>query len=294
MKIAYRELKNLKPKSKKLLAQILPILEEYYAQGYRMSLRQLYYQLVAANVFPNIHRSYVRLSDLLGEARMAGILDWNSIEDRIRVPKFPNEWTNAEGGMKHLIKIYRRRRWWNQSQYVEVWCEKDALSGVLLRITYAYHVRLLVNRGYSSISAMHDAALRFRRAEEKGKECHVIYVGDHDPSGEQMVEDIIHRLGEFRTNVQVTKIALTREQIEAYNLPPNPVKWKDPRARGYIAEHGNVSWEVDALPPSVLNQILTDELDKHIDRELYERQIKCELRDKKLMRKFIKSIKSER
>jgi hypothetical protein len=179
VKKAYRLPRNLRKETAVLLGQILKVVESYQQQGYRLTLRQLYYQLVVANVFANLQKNYAKLSDLLGEARMTGLCDWDVIEDRIRVPKFPNEWDDINAAMNTLIAVYRRKRWSDQENYVEVWVEKDALSGVLEPITRDYHVHLLVNRGYSSISAMHDSALRFRYWQSEGKICHLLYFGDH-------------------------------------------------------------------------------------------------------------------
>lgn len=294
MKVAYREVKAFRPNTLKLLAKILKVVQEYQAQGYRLTLRQLYYQLVVQNIFANEQRNYAKLSTLLGEARMSGLCDWDAIEDRIRVPKFPNEWDDINDAMTTLIEVYRRKRWCDQENYVEVWVEKDALSGVLEPITRDYHVHLLVNRGYSSISAMHDSAIRFRVAEKAGKNCFLLYLGDMDPSGEDMVRDIENRLDELRANVDVSKIAITDEQIETYNPPPNPAKLTDPRATTYIAEHGEDSWEVDALPPAVLNEVLTDALENLVDRELYDAQIEQEEKDKEVMGSFAKKHKDSK
>lgn len=289
MKCEYRQVKNFRPNTVQLLNQILKVIQSYQEQGYRLTLRQLYYQLVVQNVFENEQKNYAKLSRLLGEARMSGLCDWNAIEDRIRVPQFPSQWNDIPDAMNTLINVYRRKRWNDQENYVEVWVEKDALSGVLEPITNDYHVHLLVNRGYSSISAMHDASLRFLRAERKGKNCYLLYLGDQDPSGEDMVRDIEHRLDELWATVKVSKIAITMEQVQAYNPPPNPAKLTDPRAEDYILKHGVNSWEVDALPPAVLNAILTDELELLVDREKYEAQIELENADKKVMKTFATS-----
>lgn len=286
MKHAYRIPRVFRKETQILLGQILKVADLYQSQGYKLTLRQLYYQLVVQNIFANLQKNYAKLSDLLGEARMCGLCDWDVIEDRIRVPRFPNEWDDINDAMNTLIAVYRRKRWHNQENYVEVWVEKDALSGVLEPITQHYHVHLLVNRGYSSISAMHDSALRFKYAERNGKSCFLLYFGDHDPSGEDMVRDIKNRLREFRAVVQVDKVALTREQVDDHQLPPNPAKTTDPRARGYIAEHGDQSWELDALPPATLNELLTNALDEIIDSDLYEAQKALEDIDKERMETF--------
>jgi hypothetical protein len=286
MKNAYRNPRNMRGNTQLLLEEILKVVTSYQSQGYTLTLRQLYYQLVVQNIFANLQKNYAKLSDLLGEARMTGLCDWDVIEDRIRVPRFPNEWADIEAAMETLIAVYRRQRWIDQDRYVEVWVEKDALSGVLEPITRDFHVHLLVNLGYSSISAMHDSALRFRDQERHDKECHLLYFGDHDPSGEDMVRDIIHRLEEFRTNVDVQKIALTIDQVEEYKLPPNPAKTTDPRSRGYIETHGDQSWELDALPPATLNELLTNALEELLDRDKYDAQIELEETDKEEMATF--------
>lgn len=275
------------------LAQITEIVEDYQSQGYKMTLRQLYYQLVSRDIVPNRQQEYAKLSRMLTDARMTGLVDWDFIEDRIRVPKMPSEFDGVPDLIEAAISSYRKERWADQENYVEVWVEKDALSGVLSPVTREYHVRLLVNRGYSSASAMHDAALRIRRANEDGKTCTILYLGDHDPSGNDMVRDIEDRLRTFGCDVTTDKIALTMEQIQQYNPPPNPAKMSDPRAADYIAEHGDESWELDALPPNVLDELLRNSLDELIDQNAYDEIIEQEDKDKRALRRFAKKFKVE-
>lgn len=289
MKEAYRDPKSFRNENRVLLGKINKVLDEYAAQGYRLTLRQLYYQLVVQNILENKQRNYAKLSRILGEARMSGLVDWDVIEDRIRVPIFPNQFESVAHGIDTLIRAYRLDRWQEQENYVEVWVEKDALSGVLEPITRKYHVRLLVNRGYSSISAMHEAAQRLQEREDEGKNCYILYFGDHDPSGEDMVRDIEERQREFGlTNLEVRKIALTINQVKEYKPPPNPAKMSDPRATGYVAEHGYVSWELDALPPKVLNELLVESIEELLDSEKYDSIVEKEKEDKEAMAKFAK------
>lgn len=258
------------------LHEIVAVVEEYSQQGFKLTLRQLYYQLVVAGIMPNEQRQYAKLSKILTDARMCGMIDWDIIEDRIRVPRRPPQWDSVADILDTCANQFRRDRHEDQDNYVEVWVEKDALSGVLLPITAEYHVHLMVNRGYSSVSAMHDAATRFQSAEHAGKDSHIIYLGDHDPSGLDMVRDIRSRLERFQTYVDVHPIALTMEQIELYNPPPNPAKVTDPRASEYIAQHGNTSWELDALRPTVLHELLRRHLNALIDIDRYHAQISKE------------------
>lgn len=278
MKIAYTDPKNLRPATRELLGQITEVVEDYATQGYKLTLRQLYYQLVAADIIPNQQKMYSKLSTILTDARMCGQVDWDVIEDRVRIPKMHAEWNDIPDLVNSAVVSYRKNRHYGQGKYVEVWVEKDALSGVLQPITDEYHVHLMVNRGYSSVSAMHDAALRFER--EVGKDLHILYLGDHDPSGLDMIRDIESRLAGFGVSVQVNPIALTKLQIQQYNPPPNPAKITDPRAEKYISRHGNTSWELDALQPDVLHGLLREHLEDLIDMDKYNKIIKQEEKEK--------------
>lgn len=191
---------------------------------------------------------------------------------------------------------YRLPRWKGQDKYVELWVEKDAISGVLAPMASQYHVTLMVNRGYSSQSAMHEAAQRFIAKEtEAGRETDrqgiLLYIGDHDPSGEDMVRDIQDRLDMFGANVEVEKIALTMAQVEEYNPPPNPTKHTDTRSQGYIDKYGEECWEVDALSPDVLHQIVKDAILEHLDLEAMDKVKEQEETDKTKLKSFVKEMK---
>jgi hypothetical protein len=267
------------------------IIDDYLAQGLRLTLRQLYYQLVSRNIIPNVEKSYKNLSSLVSGARLAGLIDWDAIEDRVRQPKMVSEFNDLHELAEAAIASYRLPRWEGQDSYAELWVEKDALAGVLWPLAREFHVTLMVNRGYSSQSAMYESANRFR--EHQDRECRLFYLGDHDPSGEDMVRDIRDRMEMFGIDLQVSKIALTMDQVEEYDPPPNPAKVSDPRADSYIAKHGVSSWEVDALPPEVLSQLIHDQFEAVIDRRKMDKIIAKEEKDKerlleavsKLMRK---------
>ena len=279
MKQAYTESLHLSKANIERLNVINDIIEEYRQQGYKLTLRQLYYQLVSRDIIANKVQEYAALSGILVKGRMAGIVDWDAIEDRIRIPKIPYSADDIADALDDLIGQYRRDRMCNQEVYIEVWVEKDALSGVISRITNKYHVRLMVNRGYSSATAMHDAALRILRASNCGQEAFILYLGDHDPSGMDMVRDIRDRLLEFGADVTVKAIALTDEQIAKYNPPPNPAKIADPRATAYIEKYGPTSWEVDALKPNVLNSLVESNIKLLIDMEKFDEMRTLESRD---------------
>jgi len=256
-----------------MLNKINDILEEYVNDGYTLTLRQLYYQLVSRDVIPNNDKEYAKLSNILKNGRMAGVVDWSSIEDRVRVPKLPYWVTGVDDAIMDTIKQYRLNRMWGQNKAVEIWVEKDALSNVLYRVTKKYHIQLMVNRGYSSVSAMYDAYKRLNTGDI------ILYFGDHDPSGMDMIRDIKERLNEFGIDVDVKPIALTMDQIKEFNPPPNPAKISDPRAKWYIEKYGKTSWELDALPPKMLIRLAESAVEEIIDMDLYNEMIKQEKRD---------------
>ncbi|MEK7179958.1 MAG: hypothetical protein AAB706_00620 [Patescibacteria group bacterium] len=285
MKETFTEKLRLNKDNKQKLVVINKIIEEYSKQGYRLTLRQLYYQLVSRDIIANNLKEYAKLSKLLVQGRMAGIVDWDAIEDRIRVPFIPYWVEDIADAIRDTVNQYRLDRMENQDVYIEVWVEKDALSGVLKRITSHYHINLMVNRGYSSCTAMHDASERIKEKQDE-KKCYILYLGDHDPSGVDMVRDIESRLEEFGAEVEVERIALTQEQIKKYSPPPNPAKIKDPRAKDYIAKFGNTSWEVDALNPEILHRIIRKSVEELIDSKKFEEKLEQEKLDKKKLEKF--------
>lgn len=255
--------------------------------GYRLTLRQLYYQLVSRNVIPNLERSYQNLSRLVTRARMAGLIDWDLIEDRVRTPWSMSEFENIADLVDAAVRSYRLPRWKGQSSYAELWVEKDALAGVLRPLAAEFHVTLMVNRGYSSASAMKASADRYLAHEDD--QLYLFYLGDFDPSGEDMVRDISARLYEFTVpELDVQKVALTWEQIQQYNPPPNPAKHSDPRSREFIRKHGSSSWEVDALPPQVLEALIRERFEGIIDRVAMDNVIKQEELDKEKLRQWAK------
>lgn len=272
------------------LLKVMEILKAYDEAGYVLTLRQLYYQLVSRDIIPNNLREYSKLSYLMVKARMGGLVDWSAIEDRVRLPDLKYWVEDIPDALEDTIKHYRLNRQRGQANYLEVWCEKDALSGVLKRVTHEYHIMLCVNRGYSSATAMYDAAKRLKRAKQKS---HILYLGDHDPSGLDMIRDIEQRLSEFGCYPEIHRIALTSEQIEEYDPPPNPAKWTDTRAEAYVAEFGETCWEVDALPPEVLNEILTDSIEQLIDTVKFEDMKQAEQHDKERLEEIIDNIREE-
>lgn len=178
MKIKHRDI-HLSKTSLIMLDRINDIIEEYQGMSLILTLRQLYYQLVSRDIIANKQAEYHKLSRLLKEGRMSGVVDWAAITDRLRVVETASGWLSGKSILNTAARSYEYRRQDNQDKHIEIWVEKDAISEIVERICNEYHIPVMVNRGYSSVSAMHDAYQRF----EDETDVTILYLGDHDPSG---------------------------------------------------------------------------------------------------------------
>jgi len=258
--------------SLKLIAIANGILEEYKDQGYQLSLRQLYYQLVARDYIENSIRSYKRTGDLISNARLAGLLDWEMIEDRGRETVTNVHWKSPAQIVRAAAEQFRTDHWVGQDCYVEVMVEKDALSGILEPVCRGLDIRFTANKGYSSSSAMYEASKRIYRAAREGKEVHLFYLGDHDPSGIDMTRDIQERLALFtrdRIDIYTMRLALNYDQVEQWQPPENPAKESDSRYQVYLEKFGESSWELDAVEPSTLASLVEDAVKELIDQDIW-------------------------
>lgn len=328
---------------------IIAIMNNFSRQGYKLTLRQLYYQLVQKNIAPNDDVVYKRLSSLLDDCRYSGTVDWNGIEDRGRVPYTPYFEDSVEEALKRTINSYKLDRRIGQKIYTELWTEKDAISGIIKQAVREFTLTVGVNKGFASSTAIYNAYNRISAELYEVKNVVILYLGDHDPSGLDMIRDIRDRLemmlingnrcsaivrefgdsdlgfynleeyineSDYADQIQdaedigdndkvdqikmrvildnyfkIRHIGLTMEQINKFHLPPNPAKITDPRAKKYIKEYGNISWEVDALQPSDLVKIIEFSLDDVIDTEQMQEVILKEGADKAKITEFIETLK---
>ena len=270
-RIAYID-KNFRANSLELIEHVNGVVDEYRAQGYSLTLRQVYYQMVARDIIPNNERSYKNLGELINNARLAGLVDWNAIEDRTRNLRTLGSWSNPQEIIEAVAHQYRLDWWEGQENYVEVWVEKDALVGIVGQICEELDVSYFSCRGYVSQSELWGAAMRMQQHERAGKHTVLLHLGDHDPSGRDMSRDIVDRLELFGTSdVEFHRLALNMSQIEQYGPPPNPTKLTDSRSGGYIEEFGHECWELDALEPQVITELIKVNVNKYRDERLYKR-----------------------
>ena len=248
-----------------------------------MTLRQAYYQLVSRQVIKNNRSEYQAVSNALVQARQDGTIPWEWIEDRLRLPRKVNMWDDLADFAETAIQAYHRDTWATQPIYLECWLEKDALSGLFESVLRSYGVTLNVGRGYDGWSSLYNAARRF-----KGKEDAIIlYYGDLDPSGEDMVRSLRERLGHFGCNPEIIKCALTLEDVKKYNLPPALAKKTDTRRAAYVEKFGDVCVELDALRAAILQSRLKNNLETYLDLGALELVKQAEQTDKERLRTLL-------
>lgn len=252
----------MRENTKDLIAEAYRVLESHHP----MTLRQVFYRLVAAQVIENRQNRYKSLGRALVRARQDGSIPWEWIEDRLRRPRAVGMWSGLSHFGEAVVNGYRRDVWLDQPDYLEVWLEKDALSGIFERSLRPYGVTLNVGRGYDSWSSLYEAAGRYG----EGAGVTILYFGDFDPSGEDMVRSLEERLGFWDCRPIIDKIAITAEDIERHDLPPNPAKLSDSRSDGFIARHGDNCVELDALPPEVLSEMIKQEVEANMDLDILD------------------------
>ncbi|KKM68747.1 hypothetical protein LCGC14_1457750 [marine sediment metagenome] len=277
MKIAYEQ-RNFKAETPQIINRADVLLHEYAQKGYEVTLRQLYYRLVARGWLDNHMREYKRLGSIMSNARMAGLIDWNHLVDRTRNIDVPATWSTPESLLQVCANSYAVDRWATQPNRVEVWVEKDALINVIEKGAEPWQCPTFSCRGYTSQSSMWQAGERLYGYAENEQTPIIIHLGDHDPSGIDMTRDICDRLETFMGGLDVNRIALNMDQIQRLGkkLPPYPAKMTDSRARGYVLEFGYDSWELDALEPDHLTRLIREAIENYVDMDKWDEAMERE------------------
>lgn len=307
--------KNFQAKSLLVIQRAREVLERYNQKGLTLTLRQLYYQFVAHDLFLdkyvrvggkwrkakegevgtiNADPNYDMLGNVLSDARLAGRIDWDMIEDRTRFLRGHTTHENPAAAIKAAHDRYRIDMWKGQPDRLEVWIEKDALIGVVTDVCSRFDINYFACRGYASQSELYNAGKRIQaRRQYHNQNTIVLHLGDHDPSGMDMTRDNQDRLSLFAGDyVEVRRIALNMPQVRQYNPPPNPAKLTDCRANGYIAEYGDESWELDALDPDVIADLIEAEFADVVRSdeersEIWDARVAQFLKDKQTLLKSV-------
>ncbi|HVS37796.1 MAG TPA: hypothetical protein VMS17_19720 [Gemmataceae bacterium] len=247
-----------------------------------MTVRQAFYQLVAAGVVEKTENAYKAVGRVLVQMRCEGALPFEWIADNTRWMHKPATYASVEEAMRQAARTYRRALWQGQDARVEVWCEKDALAGVLAEETARLDVPLMVTRGFSSLSFLYEASAAIAA---QNRPAFLYYFGDHDPSGVHIDRNIERRLRELAPEAEIRfeRVAVRPEQIDEMQLPTRPTKRRDSRACGFVG--GSV--EVDAIPPAELRAMVRACIEQHItDRSAFEAIRAAEKRERDLLRRW--------
>jgi hypothetical protein len=277
------------------------IIEDYQARGYELTLRQLYYQLVARDLIPNDEKSYNKLGSTISNARNAGLVDWQAIVDRTRSRQGLPSWNSPGDIIEIASRSFRIDKWQNQDYRIFVWVEKEALAGVIQRACQSEDIQVdyISCRGYMSASTIWREAVNLIRVAKNKQYPIVIHLGDHDPSGIDMTRDNIERLElysgltEMRTDgFRLERIALNYDQVEQYNPPPNPTKLSDTRANEYVSKFGYESWELDALDPDILVNLIQDKINSYKNFNKWDEMIELENEHKEILKHIAENWES--
>ncbi len=272
MKYAFIATKRMTKTSKLVIEQANEIIGEMAAQGYTLTLRQLYYAFVTRGFLENKQENYKRLGGIIDEGRKQGLIDWDAFEDRQRRLDISPMFIDAPDYLRRSREWQLIDPWKDQDNYCEVWIEKEALVGVIARPCDENRVGYFACKGYASTSALYEAGRRLRRKINEGKHVTIFHLGDHDPSGIDMTRNNREMLELYAQTgrIEVKRLAMHMSQIEEFDLPPNPAKESDSRFAEYQSEYGDSSWELDALEPAFIEQLVTDSIDSVCDRALYD------------------------
>lgn len=281
-----------RPTNRRSRADILAIrtsIRQVLSEIHPAAVRQTFYQLVSRGVIAKTENEYNRtVVRLLAEMRREREIPFDWVADNTRWMRKPASYRTLSDMLEQQRRLYRRALWDYQDAYVEIWLEKDALSGVLYDITAEFDVPLMVTRGYSSLSFLHTAA---QTIERRAKPTFLYYFGDYDPSGCDITRAVESGIREFapEAEIEFTRVAVTAHQIEELKLPTRPTKETDSRRRNFQGE----SVEVDAIPPSILKRMVRQAIESHIDQDELGRLQAVEEAERQTLQRIAESYRHD-
>jgi hypothetical protein len=231
-----------------------------------VTVRQVFYQAVNRGLVPKSeskgYRVVQRRLCVLREVRC--ILHGHIVDGTRYVHGHPRH-RSLDEFTAYAAGSYRRDYWADSPVRVEVWLEKDALTGVLRpTVIDECGLNLYVTRGFASVSYLQEAA---EEIEHDGRPTYVYVLTDFDPSGisiaEKVEEELIGRAPS--SDITVERLAVNREQIDRWQLPTRPTKSDDSRAKGFLQVHGTESVELDARPPDALRRLVKEAIERHMN-----------------------------
>lgn len=258
---SYRSSPTRHRRTREEIAAIRAAILAALTEDHPMTVRQVFYRLVALRIIAKTEAEYkTTVGRLLTQMRIEGEIPFAWIADNTRWQRKPRTFSSLEEALRRTAQTYRRAVWDNQPAYVEIWLEKDALAGVLYEETAEWDVPLMVTRGYPSLSYLYEEAEEIGAQE---KPAYLYYFGDFDPSGVDIPRNVEARLREFAPEAEIhfERVAVTPAQIAEWDLPTRPTKQTDSRSRRFAGE----SVEVDAIPPRTLRSLVRECIERHVN-----------------------------
>ncbi len=278
-----KQIKYYSPRSKRLewIEHANGIFDEF--SEFNLTLRQLHYQFVSRNLYENTHANYKTLGNTMSDAREGGLVDWDNLSDRTRVRESYPSSGDPTDYMLLAASCFTTDMWAEQPRHIEVMVEKQALEEVVKKAVDYYRVPYMSSRGYISTTAAMTYANRFDEKRREGKTNILLYLGDHDPTGMHIPDDLRRKLYSYNkgldpTNTIVKRIALTKEQIDVLKPPANETKEQDNRFKEYYNMFGQgfPSYELDAVNPRDLVRHISTVIDGLIDKNQWNKDIQYE------------------
>jgi hypothetical protein len=271
------------PRTLGLLERVEAVLGEYSAH-LPLTVRQIFYRLVAQHGYEKSESAYERLGNVLVRARRAKMVPFESIRDDgvvTQYTRFYEDVADFKDDAARRARAYRRDRQAGQGQYVELWCEAAGMLQQLARVADPYSVPVYSCGGFASLTATHSIAAR---ALKRDVPTVLLHVGDLDPSGESifeaMAEDAAAFVREDRSielpEIDAVRVALTRAQVARYGLPTAPAKGSDRRSASWQGE----TCQLEALDPSLLANVVEAAIAVHIDLDIFEEELDSEKADR--------------
>jgi hypothetical protein len=247
-----------------------------------MTVRQAFYQATVRGIVEKSEKGYGKIQRALVDMRWDGQVPYSWITDNTRWQRKPKTFNGIAQALEDTAAFYRKNLWQDADAYVEIWLEKDALSGVIYPITSQYDVPLMVARGYASLSFLQNAGAAINGM---GVPAYIYHFGDFDPSGVNAAEKIEESLGKFApdADIQFKRIALTPRQIRELKLPTRPTKKTDTRSKSF----GELSVELDAIAPDDLRAMVQKVIEQHLPKERFEILKEAEASERQLLRSFV-------
>jgi hypothetical protein len=252
-----------------------------------MTVRQVFYQATVRGLVEKAESGYAKVQVDLTVMRRAGELPYGWLADNTRWQRKPRTFASVEDALRDTAAFYRKSLWTNADSYVEIWLEKDALSGVIYPVTSMYDVPLMVARGYASLSFLYSAAEYINTLDVP---TYIYHLGDFDPSGVNAGEKIEETLNELAPDATIIfeRLAVTRRQIQNWNLPTRPTKKSDTRSKGF----GAISVELDAIDPNQLRTIVQDAIERHLPADQFEVLKAAEESEREIIGRLVSKVAS--